>query len=449
MSTNGPRDLRPALHYAPPKGWINDPNGLVCAGGKYHLFAQYGPEPHWGDLHWSHAVSDDLLHWHDLPHALGPDGLGMVFSGSAVYDEKNTSGLGGRSGPPIVAVYTSHGEHEQQSIAYSTDGVSFTKYPGNPVIPNSEKKDFRDPKVFRNPRGGWSLVLAAGDHVEFYASDDLIHWRQTGAFGPHGNYSAGVWECPDLFPLDMNGREVWVLIVSMGPCPENLGSRTQYFLGNFDGDTFTCDGSFHKPEFIDSGFDNYAGVTYFGTEERILVGWAANWVYANDLPTGEFCGQMTLPRVLSLADTELGGVRLAGAPVSDRLFGEPQPTDGTLPGEVFKLTVSGEGSGEVELSNAGGEAFKFGVDGSGNIFVDRSRAGLRDFNPDFAKPEYGRISAPRLFTGPWTLELTFDRSVCELFADQGTRAFTQLVYPSEPYSAVSVRGSARAGISLI
>ena len=449
MSTKAPRDFRPALHYAPKKGWINDPNGLVYARGKYHLFAQYGPEPHWGDLHWSHAVSEDLLSWRDLPNALGPDGLGMVFSGSAVYDENNSSGLGTKEGSPIVAMYTSHGEHEQQSIANSLDGENFIKYPGNPVVPNSEKQDFRDPKVLKNPKGGWTAVLAVGDHVEFYGSEDLIHWHMTGSFGPGGNYSKGVWECPDLFPLTIGGREVWVLLVSMGACPENRGSRTQYFLGSFDGDTFTCDGSFTEPEFIDSGFDNYAGVTFFGTDERILVGWAANWVYANDLPTGEFCGQMTVPRRLFLVDTPLGGVRLAGAPVSDKLFGATRPIDGSLPGEVFKLTVSGEGAAEVTLSNGRGEAFSFGVEEGGDIYIDRSRAGLRDFNADFAKPEYGRISAPRFFTGPWTLELTFDRSICELFADRGTRVFTQLLYPAAPYDRIGVKGNAKAEISLI
>ena len=251
MSTKAPRDFRPALHYTPKKGWINDPNGLVYARGKYHLFAQYGPEPHWGDIHWSHAESPDLLHWRDLPNAIAPDGLGMAFSGSAVYDEENVSGLGTPDNPPIIAMYTSHGEQEQQSIAYSLDGESFIKYPGNPVIHNTEKPDFRDPKVFKNPKGGWTVVLAAGDHVEFYGSEDLLHWQKTGSFGPDGNYSKGVWECPDLFPLALGGREVWVLLVSMGACPENLGSRTQYFLGNFDGETFTCDGSFNKPEFID------------------------------------------------------------------------------------------------------------------------------------------------------------------------------------------------------
>lgn len=447
MSTNGPRDFRPALHYTPRKGWINDPNGLVCAGGKYHLFAQYGPEPHWGDIHWSHAESKDLMHWHDLPHALAPDGLGMVFSGSAVFDRENTSGLGTAEKPPIVAVYTSHGEHEQQSIAYSTDGVNFVKYAGNPVIPNSKKKDFRDPKVFKHPGGGWGLVLAAGDHVEFYASEDLINWRQTGSFGPEGNHAPGVWECPDLFPLELDGREIWVLLVSMGAGPEDLGSRTQYFLGSFDGETFMPEVSFDGPEYIDSGFDNYAGVTFFGTEERILIGWAANWAYAGDLPTGEFCGQMTLPRVLTLVDTPLGGVRLAGAPVVPGVFGEAAPIDGSLPGEVFRLEAAGEGPAEVVLSNVEGEELRFGVDGEGNIFLDRSRAGLRDFNRDFAGERFGRISARRLFTGPWRMELIFDRSVSELFADGGTRVFTQLVYPSRPYTRVSVTGEAKAWIS--
>ena len=404
MSTKALRNFRPDLHYTPKSGWINDPNGLVYAGGKYHLFAQYGPEPQWGDIHWSHAVSSDLIHWQDLPLALAPDSLGMVFSGSAVYDNGNTSGLGTGGRAPIVAMYTSHGCHEQQSLAVSQDGVSFTKYPGNPVIPNREKPDFRDPKVLRNPGGGWTVVLAAGDHVEFYASKDFISWRQTGSFGPGGNLSKGVWECPDLFPLTLGGREVWVLIVSMGACPENLGSRTQYFLGNFDGETFTSDGSFTKPEFIDSGFDNYAGVTFFGTEERILIGWAANWVYANNLPTGEFCGQMTLPRVLSLVDTPLGGPRLAGAPVSDRLFGEPVPVSGSLPGEVYKLTVSGEGEAEISLSNSLGEAFLFGVDGTGDIYIDRSNSLTPSLqSPSTAGyPPRASLTAPGHWSSPST-----------------------------------------------
>ena len=210
MSTPAPRDFRPALHYTPQSWWINDPNGLVYAKGQYHLFAQYYHEPVWGPMHWAHAVSRDLLHWEHLPIALAPDDLGAVFSGSAVFDQNNTSGLGREGQAPLVALYTSHGDFEQQSLAYSLDGVHFEKYSGNPVIPNQERADFRDPKVFWNPvKSCWSLVLAAGDHVEFFASPDLLHWTKTGRFGPQGNYSEGVWECPDLFPLAApDGREV-------------------------------------------------------------------------------------------------------------------------------------------------------------------------------------------------------------------------------------------------
>lgn len=455
MSTKGLRDFRPQLHFTPSAGWINDPNGLVYAEGKYHLFAQYYPEPFWGPMHWYHAVSTDLLHWEHLPVALAPDELGFIFSGSAVYDRENRSGFGQEGSPPLVAMYTSHKNQEgnraqeQQSIAYSLDGVRFTKYPGNPVLP-SARQDFRDPKLFPNPvRKGWSVVLAAGDHVEFYASQDLKRWEKTGEFGPQGNYSQGVWECPDLFPLTIDGREVWVLLLSMGGNEENHGARTQYFTGSFDGDTFTCDGRFTQPEFIDAGFDNYAGVTFSGAPERLLMGWACNWTYAHNTPTGEYCGQMTLPRVLSLVDTPLGGLRLGGAPVSDRAFGPAQPLDGTLPGELFKLTVTGSGAETVSLSNEKGQVLRFGVDGNNQVFVDRSQAGANGFDENFARDWYSRMAAPRFYQGDWKLELTFDHSVCELFADQGTRAFTQVMYPDQPYTRAAVENGSRMTVSVV
>ncbi len=450
MSTKGIRNFRPEIHFTPASGWINDPNGLVYENGNYHLFAQYYPEPQWGPMHWCHAVSKDKLHWEHLPVALAPDDLGFIFSGSAVYDAENTSGFGTKEHPPIVAMFTSHGEHEQQSIAYSTDYVHFEKYEGNPVIPNTELKDFRDPKVFPNPvNGGWTVVMAAGDRVMFYASENLREWHKTGEFGPEGNHSAGVWECPDCFPLTIDGEEKWVLLVSMGGNKENHGARTQYFIGKFDGNAFICDTPFDQAEFIDQSFDNYAGVTFHNTAERTLIAWGTSWIYSRDLPTGEFCGYMTLPRALSLVKTPKGGLRLASKP-SPSPFGEEKPCDGSLPGELFKLTAKGTGAATISLKNEKGQHFDFGVNADGEIFIDRTNAGANDFNADFASEWYSKISAPRYYDGQWELELIFDHSITELYADQYTRAFTQLLYPDTPYTGVSVTsGKAELTISTV
>ncbi len=259
MSTQGIRDFRPEIHFTPEKGWINDPNGLVYVNGEYHVFAQYSVEPIWGPMHWCHAVSRDLIHWQELPVALYPDKLGAAFSGSAVYDKENVTGLGTRENPPLVAMYTSHSHMEQQSLAASNDPGfrNFLKYRGNPVLSNGEDRIFRDPKVFPNPiRGGWSVAITMTDRVAFFASQDLKHWEKTGEFGPEGNFMPGQWQCPDLFPLTIHGEEKWVLVISMGH------QRTQYFTGTFDGDTFRCDMPYQPVKLLDQGFDNYAGVTF-------------------------------------------------------------------------------------------------------------------------------------------------------------------------------------------
>lgn len=447
MSTKGIRDFRPVLHFTPEKNWNNDPNGLVYENGRYHLFYQHNPEePVWGPMHWGHAVSADLIHWEHLPIALYPDQLGTIFSGSAVYDAENTSGFGKDGKAPIVAMFTQHGEREQQSIAWSLDGIHFEKYPGNPVLKNNTLPDFRDPKIFRNPvKNCWGAVVSAGDRVHFYASRDLKHWEKTGEFGPEGNHSQGVWECPDLFPLEHDGKTVWVLLVSMGGNEENHGARIQYFLGDFDGEAFRCDGRFDKPEFLDSGLDNYAGVTYDNTAQRIFIGWGLNPVYADKTPTGEFCGLMTLPRRLSLEDTPKGGLRLAGVPLVQDVFGEKIPWNGgELPGEVFLLTVTGEGPCTVALKNSLGQKFCFGVNEQNQAFVDRSEAGARDFSEAFASEWYSQISASRFYDGPWKLELVFDRSACELFLDHGTRYFSQVLYPDTPYTEMEISGNGTA-----
>ena len=280
-------------------------------------------------------------------------------------------------------------------------------------------------------------MLAAGDRVEFYASENLKEWRKTGEFGPEGNHSQGVWECPDLFPLTIDGEEKWILIVSMGRNHENHGARTQYFIGQFDGETFTCDTPWDTAEFIDQSFDNYAGVTFDNAQERIMIAWGTSWIYARQLPTGEFCGYMAMPRKMELVHTPKGGLRMATPPVAWP-FQESPCGSQDLPGELFGLKVKGSGAATIRLENSRGQHFDFGVNEKGEIFIDRSQAGYKGFNEYFFSDWYSKISAPRYYEGEWELELHFDHSICELYADQYTRAFTQLMYPDTPYTKVAV-----------
>lgn len=448
MSTRSNRDFRPKYHYAPSAGWINDPNGLTYEDGVWHLFAQHYPhDTVWGPMHWIHAVSTDLIHWEHRGIALEPDSLGMVFSGSAVIDEGNTSGLG-RECDPMIAMYTSHGDHEQQSIAFSEDRVHFTPYEGNPVIANSVQKDFRDPKVFRNKIDDcWTVVIAAGDHVEFHASKDLIHWEKTGEFGAKENLLGGVFECPDLFPMTApDGSEVWVLIASMALPREFGGSRTLYFLGSFDGKTFAETIPSPRVRLIDSGYDNYAAVSFSGAEEPVILGWGASWCYADKMPTNDFCGLMTYARRLSLVDTD-EGLRLASAPVTPAFAAASGKEDGCteakLPGEVFHVRVETDGAFTLKLSNDKGEALRVSLDNEHRFIVDRTNSGLRDFHPRFNEGLMSVTATPRLVGGKVVLDLYFDRMLAEIFADGGTFANTQLVFPTAPYTDASVIGRAK------
>ena len=463
MTTKGNRDYRPVCHYTPPHGWTNDPNGLVYEDGVWHLFAQHYPDDtHWGPMHWRHAVSDDLLHWRDLGIALYPDeALGMIFSGSAVIDVGNTSGLGVER-DPMILMFTHHGEHEQQSIAFSEDRVHFTKYAGNPVIANTDKRDFRDPKVFRNPfLNCWSAVVAAGDRFEFYASDDLIHWRKTGEFGASENRLSGVCECPDLFPLNApNGEEMWVLIASNGMAAPFGGFRMQYYLGQFDGETYreTCPSD--QPKILDSGYDDYAAVTFYNADRRLLVGWAESLVYGADGPTNDFCGTMTYARELSLVDTDLG-LRLAMKPVtpdfdlisapaiSPQQFyphGSIPRAEGMLTCELFHIRVEAESAFTLTLSNDEGEALNVSVSNEQRLVVDRSNAGLKDFNALFASGLFSVMSAPRTQYGPVTLDLYFDHMIAEIYADGGTVVNTSVVFPGKPYQKATLLGKGKMWI---
>ena len=287
------REYRPRLHFTPAKNWMNDPNGLVWHKGEYHLFFQHNPfGTQWGHMSWGHAVSKDLIQWEELPVAIAESDDGAIFSGSAV-----------SIGDEIVAFYTRHTETNQsQCIARSTDnGRTFVKYDNNPVL-DENKKDFRDPKVFKYEDHWIMCAVQPWDHqVSIYKSLDLITWQHLSDFGPAAAIG-GVWECPDLFPLTLVGKEYWVLLVSLNP-GGLYGSGTQYFIGDFDGTIFTPMYSTDEPRWLDYGRDNYAGVTFNNEPngKRILIGWMANWEFIKEHPETSWTNAMTIPRELGLA----------------------------------------------------------------------------------------------------------------------------------------------------
>lgn len=275
--------LRPQFHFSPPQRWMNDPNGMVFHAGEYHLFYQYNPYGNtWGPMHWGHAISPDMVHWENFPIALFPDRHGAMFSGSAVVDQNNTSGLGTEGNPAMVALFTYHDaiaesagrkDFQAQGMAYSLDkGRTWVKFAGNPVLPNPGIQDFRDPKVsWFEPQKKWIMTLAVSDHVSFYSSKDLKTWTHESDFGEQWGGHGGVWECPDLIemPVEGEGTKKTVLVVSLNPGGPNGGSGTQYFVGHFDGHAFTLDREFQKrlaitpsAQRMGSAFDPFSDVQW-------------------------------------------------------------------------------------------------------------------------------------------------------------------------------------------
>lgn len=451
---------RPLMHFTPDSAWMNDPNGLVYANGVYHLFYQHYPDSTvWGPMHWGHATSRDLITWQHQPIALFPDSLGYIFSGSVVADSANTSGFGSGGKVPLVAVFTHHhpeGEkrgrkdYQVQSLAYSLDdGSTWTKYSGNPVLSNPGIKDFRDPKVrWHAGTRRWIMSLATLDRITFYSSPDLKGWTRESDFGADLGAHGGVWECPDLFPLQVDGKEKWVLLVSINPGGPNGGSATQYFTGSFDGHRFTPD--FTGTRWIDWGPDNYAGVTWSGTGARkIFLGWMSNWQYANLVPTQKWRSAMTVPRDLQLRSVN-GQAWLASMPVPElnRHLGQAQsaplngsstiPLNGTLRLRVRDPQLQNL---SITLSNTRGQKTVIGFDAArGEYYIDRSASGKVGFEKGFA----ARTAAPRPEGHPAALELDLfiDVASVELFAEGGLHNMTGIFFPDEPYTQVEVRGKA-------
>jgi fructan beta-fructosidase len=456
---------RPAYHFTPAAHWMNDPNGMVYYQGAYHLFFQYYPGGMvWGPMHWGHATSPDMLSWQEQPVALAPDSLGYIFSGSAVPDTKNTSGFGKNGQVPLVAMFTYHNpklektdpSHAQyQGIAYSLDaGKTWTKYAGNPVLKNPGIVDFRDPKVSWNEQTNkWLMTLATKDRITFYSSPNFKDWTKESEFGEKQGAHGGVWECPDLFPLTLNGKTYWVLIVNINPGGPNGGSATQYFVGSFDGHSFKPLND--KTKWADYGPDEYAGVTFANTApRRIFLGWMSNWEYANQVPTSPWRSAMTIPRELGLRQEgseiyltstparEL--TKIAAAPTTLQHVAVKAPVDLArlrVPSGKFRLSLSTRqlASFELVLRNAAGEELVVGFDKAKHeYFIDRSKAGQHSFSPKFT----GRHMAPRLATTAGAdLVLYFDAASVELFADHGLTAMTEIFFASQPLTSMELRSA--------
>ncbi|MFN7117334.1 MAG: glycoside hydrolase family 32 protein [Saprospiraceae bacterium] len=473
VETAAPQSLahRPHFHFAPLAKWMNDPNGMVYLDGEYHLFYQYYPDDIiWGPMHWGHAVSYDMIHWQHLPIALYPDELGYIFSGSAVADVNNTAGFKNGEITPLVAIFTYHDpigekaeriDYQTQGIAYSTDrGRSWTKYAGNPIIKNPGMKDFRDPKVmWYEPGQHWVMSLAAGDKILFYKSANLIDWTLTGSFGEHYGAHGGVWECPDLLELPVEGSSLkkWVLLVSINPGGPNGGSATQYFIGNFDGKTFISENPVNTELWIDFGTDNYAGVTWSNVPVHdgrcLFIGWMSNWNYGQKVPTTTWRSAMTVPRSLHLRETAQG-IRLISQPVKEletlhEAFIPISTTAFTKHSELsaiqfytyelyleFDLEQTKAADFGVALYNHKNEKVRIGYDVKARQFyIDRNQSGKIDFSDNFV----GRQLAPR-FSEAATLKmhLIVDVASVELFADDGATVMTAIFFPNEDFNKAAL-----------
>jgi fructan beta-fructosidase len=459
MSTPN-EQYRPAFHFTPEANWMNDPNGLVRVAGEYHLFYQYYPGATvWGPMHWGHAKSADLVRWERLPIALCPDPLGWIFSGSCVVDTDDSAGFGAGA---MVAVFTYHNDAikkegrddaESQGLAYSLDGgKSWTKYAGNPVLDNSGEADFRDPKAFRNETTGlWNLILAAGDRMKIYSSTNLREWKHESDFLPPVRNFSGVWECPDLFPLKADGETKWVMLASQTSGAPNSGSGTRYFVGDFDGKTFSCGAD---SRWLDWGKDFYAAATWNGVpnDRRILIGWMSNWQYAAKTPTKAWRSAMTLPRELGLK-RQAGAYALVQKPApeyEDRVtetFCAPDATtpfraELNCPGVDIAFAFDGAAGGlSVELANDAGESFRIECDGE-TIQADRRASGQTDFSDDFAPG----LQTMELGEPLRNVRIILDTASVELFVNSGSRVLTNQVFPGHFYTRLSI--AARAPVAL-
>ena len=478
FDTANTEKFRPVYHHTPLYGWMNDANGLVYKDGEYHLYFQYNPYgSKWGNMHWGHSVSKDLVHWEHLAPAIARDTLGHIFSGSSIVDQENVAGSGAGN---ILAFYTSASDKygQIQCLAFSKDnGRTFTKYEKNPILcPADGLRDFRDPKVFRyEPEDKWVMIVSADKEMRFYDSKNLKDWNYMSSFGEGYGVQPCQFECPDMVELPVDGdlnRKKWALIVNVNPGCYFGGSATQYFTGNFDGTKFSCDSQPNVTKWLDWGKDHYATVCFSNTGERtIAVPWMSNWQYCNIVPTKQFRSANALPRELSLY-TQDGEIYLSAVPVPEikTLRKEKKEIPAfTVANDyhIDSLLADNDGAYELALEITVGEAEIMGF----NLFndkgekvdiyfnlpekrlvMDRTKSGIVDFGKksvsheievhdrrkttsinyidDFALATW----APIKKENKYTLDVFVDKCSVEIFLNGGKVAMTNLIFPSEPYN---------------
>lgn len=444
---------RPVYHFSPAYGWMNDPNGMFYKDGVYHLFYQHNPYGSmWGNMHWGHATSTDLVTWEHHGDAISPDALGTIFSGSCVVDKDNTAGFGAGA---VIAFYTSASDRQVQSMAYSLDnGKTFKKYARNPIL-TSTQRDFRDPKViWHEDTKKWIMVLAVGQEMEIYSSADLKSWTLESKFGEGQGAHGGVWECPDLLELPVEGTELkkWVLVCNLNPGGPFGGSATQYFVGTFDGKRFVNE-SPAVTKWMDWGKDHYATVTWSDAPDnrRIAIAWMSNWQYANDVPTSQYRSPNSVPRDLSLFTVD-GETYLQSAPSPELLKlrdiskKRSFKVNGTR--TIKDMIAGNEGAYEIELTienqhadvigfrlyNDKGEEVDMQYDMKEKKFsMDRRKSGDVGFNENFPMLTWTAIESGK---DELKLRLFVDKSSVEAFGDGGRFVMTNQVFPSEPYTHI-------------
>lgn len=454
---------RPAFHHTPLYGWMNDPNGMFYKDGRWHLYYQYNPYgSKWQNMTWGHSVSDDLVNWEHLPEAIRPNGLGSVFSGSCAVDHDNTAGFGNDA---VIALYTSAGTSQMQSLASSTDGgLTFHIYPSNPVL--TLESEARDPKVFWNDSTKeWNMILAhALDHeMLIFSSPDMKNWALQSSFGKGLGAQGGVWECPDLFELPVAGTDEkkWVLLCNINPDGPFGGSGTQYFVGDFDGKTFRADTDAAgnvATKWLDYGKDHYATVTWSDAPDgrRVALGWMSNWQYAADVPTMQFRSANTLPREMGLFRAPDGEVYASSAPSPEldalrgtlvvkmkkasvgkkaRSFALPSENGGICE-ILMDIEASKAKTVNIGLSNSQGEKVVMQYDpAAATLSFDRTQSGITDFSEGFPAVT---VTPTHEASGRIALRIFVDRSSMEVFGNNGEFVMTNLVFPRTPYITLSV-----------